>query len=139
MIGILCALAVLGGSLYRIPRAISELRPVPHSVPTQVNGEIEASPSAGYCEHTFNSKTQFNGSEQAVSSGTDMLIGETNKYKVLQMHKRCHQDTSATKERKENGPRNGGRFCDVGVGWKTAFTLNKLIVPALYSLVRGSP
>lgn len=80
-----------------------------------MSSEIKASLSAGHCEHTFNSKTPFNGSEQVISSGTDILIGETNKYKVLQMHKRCHQDASVTKERKENGPGNGGRFCDVGV------------------------
>lgn len=53
-----------------------------------MNSEIKASLSARHCEHTFNSKTQFHGSEQIISSATDILIGETNKYKVLQMHKK---------------------------------------------------
>lgn len=98
-----------------------------------MNSEIKASLSAGHREHTFNSKTQFDGSEQIISSGTDILIGETNKYyKLLQMHK------SVTKERKENEPRNGGGSCNVGVGRKTAFMTDRqtLIASALHSLVR---
>lgn len=69
-----------------------------------MNTKIKASLSAGHCEHSFNSKTQFNGNEQIISSGADILIGKMNNYKVLQMHKSCHQNPSVTKERKENGP-----------------------------------